>query len=73
VLLSCELESSESLQALLAVAMLTQSQQLYGLTRHQAASARARLASASAVGTSNTASVSTDKLNSQEGCLRHRS
>ncbi len=49
MLLSCELESSESLQALLAVAMLTQSQQLYGLTRHQAASARAMLASAPAV------------------------
>ncbi len=45
------MDKSESFHALLAVAMVTQSQQLYGLARYQAASARARLTSAPAAGT----------------------
>lgn len=47
------MDKSESFQALLAVAMVTQSQQLYGLARYQAASARARLTSAPAATTEN--------------------
>ena len=47
------MDKSESFQALLAVAMVTQSQQLYGLARYQAASARARLTSAPAASTEN--------------------
>ena len=47
------MDKSESYQALLAVAMVTQSQQLYGLARYQAASARARLTSAPAASTEN--------------------
>ena len=44
-------DKSESFQALLAVAMVTQSQQLHGLARYQAANARARLSSAPPVDT----------------------
>ncbi|DBA92390.1 TPA: hypothetical protein ACH3X1_015761 [Trebouxia sp. C0004] len=45
------MDKSESFHTLLAVAMVTQSQQLYGLARYQAASARAWLTSALATGT----------------------
>ena len=47
------MDKSKSFQPLLAVAMVTQSQQLYGLARYQAASATARLTSAPAATTEN--------------------